>query len=73
MISVCTSSICFGKCFSQGVVNSYLKVFVIWKHGRIWFIGNVDIFNISVPEFFGRKIGKLSQIIFRIDAFFSIY
>ena len=30
-------------------------------------------FNISVPEFFGRKIGKLSQIIFRIDAFFSIY
>lgn len=32
-----------GKCFSQRVVNSYLKVFVIWKHGRIWFIGNVDI------------------------------
>ena len=47
-----------GKCFSQGVVNSYLKVFVIWKHGRIWFIGNVDIFNISVPGFFGRKIKK---------------
>jgi hypothetical protein len=47
-----------GKCFSQRVVNSYLKVFVIWKHGRIWFIGNVDIFNISVPGFFGRKIKK---------------
>ena len=47
-----------GKCFSQRVVNGYLKVFVIWKHGRIWFIGNVDIFNISVPGFFGRKIKK---------------
>ncbi len=33
---------------------------VYWERGY---------FNISVPGFFGRKIGKLSQIIFRIDAF----